>query len=160
GHFDGVATVVTKLFNLVQADMALFGEKDYQQLLMIRRLVDDLNLPIEIISVPTCREQDGLAMSSRNQYLSESERAIAPQLHQCLLQVAQALQSGASNWPLVLQAGLEQLNSAGFTPEYLEICRAEDLQTAVAGTDTHLRILTAARLGQARLIDNIACDLA
>lgn len=160
GHFDGVATVVTKLFNLVQADVALFGEKDYQQLLMIRRMVDDLNLMIDIVAVPTCREQDGLAMSSRNRYLSVAERAIAPQLHQCLLDLAQALQAGASDWSQLLQAGLQQLETAGFTPEYLEICRANDLQPAIAGTDSQLRILAAARLGQARLIDNIACDLA
>lgn len=160
GHFDGVATVVTKLFNLVQPDVALFGEKDYQQLVMIRRMVDDLNLMIDIVAVPTCREQDGLAMSSRNRYLSAAERAIAPQLHQCLLQLRQALQSGASDWSQVIQAGVQQLQTAGFTPEYLEICRANDLQQAIAGTDSQLRLLAAARLGQARLIDNIACDLA
>ncbi len=160
GHFDGVATVVTKLFNLVHPDVALFGEKDYQQLVMIRRMVDDLNLMIDIVAVPTCREQDGLAMSSRNRYLSAAERAIAPQLHQCLLQLGQALQSGASDWSQVIQAGVQQLQTAGFTPEYLEICRANDLQQAIAGTDSQLRLLAAARLGQARLIDNIACDLA
>ncbi|MCC5797306.1 MAG: pantoate--beta-alanine ligase [Methylophaga sp.] len=160
GHFDGVATVVTKLFNLVQADMALFGEKDYQQLLLIRQLVEDLNVPIDIVAVPTCREQDGLAMSSRNHYLTEAEREIAPQLYQSLLNVAEQLRSGNTDWPAVQSAAVQQLASRGFKPEYLEICRAADLETAHPGTDTALRILLAARLGKARLIDNIACDLA
>jgi pantoate--beta-alanine ligase len=160
GHFDGVATVVTKLLNMVQADIAVFGEKDYQQLLVIRQLVQDLNLPMDIIGAPTCREQDGLAMSSRNQRLTESEREKAPLLHQQLQAVKTALVNDQQGLDAALADAQSQLSEAGFEIEYLEVRRAEDLQPLQNGEITTARILVAARLGSVRLIDNILCDLA
>ncbi len=154
GHFTGVATVVTKLFNLVQPDMAVFGEKDYQQLLVIRRLTEELCLPVEIIGVPTLREADGLAMSSRNAYLDEEQRAVAPRLYQEMRQAAASLQAGESP-EAVCERALEALRRAGFVPDYFEVRRAADLAPAGAG-DGELRILAAVRLGETRLIDNIA----
>lgn len=159
GHFDGVATVVTKLLNIVQADMALFGEKDYQQLLLIKRLVRDLNLPVNIIGVPTFREESGLAMSSRNQYLTEAQRKQASGIYHALLSVKQKLEMGEQDFPALQQETFTKLQSLGFDTEYVDIRRAKDLEQAISG-DKDLRILVAARLGQARLIDNIACNLA
>lgn len=160
GHFDGVATVVTKLFNMVQADMAVFGEKDYQQLLLIKKLVADLNIPIDIVGAPTRREDNGLAMSSRNNLLSEKQRLQAPLLYQQLMTIRTALENGETDLDALTQAAQTQLREAGFEPEYLDIRRADDLQSAVAGEKIPLRILAAARLGSVRLIDNILCDLA
>lgn len=160
GHFDGVATVVTKLFNMVQADIAVFGEKDYQQLLLIKQLVKDLNLPMDIVGAPTHREDDGLAMSSRNKRLTEAERQQAPLLYQQLQRVKTALEEGEDDLDLVLDDAQTQLREAGIEPEYLEVRRADDLQRFQAGDKTAVRILVAARLGSVRLIDNILCDLA
>ncbi|QIK38983.1 pantoate--beta-alanine ligase [Caldichromatium japonicum] len=153
GHFVGVATVVCKLFNLVQPDVALFGEKDFQQLLIIRRMVEDLAIPIAIIGMPTIREADGLAMSSRNHYLTPEERARAPALYRVLNEVATALRSGQ---PLAEAegAGLESLKAAGFRPDYLSVRCAEDLTPPGPG-NRDLVILVAAYLGRARLIDNL-----
>ncbi len=153
GHFEGVATVVTKLFNIVQPDVAVFGEKDFQQLTVIRRLTADLCLPIEVLGAPTVREADGLAMSSRNQYLGEAERAQAPQIYANLQAAARSLQAGASA-AQVEAAGTAALNAAGFRVDYFAVRRASDLQLVGEG-DRELVVLTAARLGRARLIDNI-----
>jgi pantoate--beta-alanine ligase len=157
GHFQGVATVVAKLFNMVQPDLALFGEKDFQQLLVIRRMTAELNLPIEIVGLPVVRDPDGLAMSSRNAYLSADERAVAPLLLATLKQVAAALQSGQQVSDAEWDAA-RGLSAAGFKPEYVSVRRRADLAEPAAG-DRALVVLAAARLGKARLIDNLALDL-
>jgi len=159
GHFDGVATVVAKLFNMVQADVAVFGEKDYQQLLLIKKMVSDLNIPINIIGATTHREKNGLAMSSRNQYLSAQQRDDAADLYQSLLLVKEQLEQGEEDFSALEQAAFENLQALGFIPDYVDIRRADNLEQAKIG-DKSLRILVAARLGNARLIDNIACNLA
>ena len=155
GHFDGVATVVCKLFNMVQPDLAIFGQKDFQQLAVIRTLVSDLNMPIQIIGEPTVRAADGLALSSRNGYLDESQRSLAPSIYRTLSDMVSAIQAGAADYPALITAGLAALQAAGFTPDYLEIRQADTLQTATAD-DQHLVILVAAFIGSTRLIDNIA----
>ena len=157
-HFGGVATVVTKLFNLVQPDVALFGEKDWQQLVVIRRLTADLDLPIEIIGVPTVREADGLAMSSRNGYLSAEERAIAPTLYATLMDCVERLRAGERDYTALQTEAKARLAEAGFRPDYCEIRRAEDLQWP-APDDADVRIFAAAWLGRARLIDNVPVGL-
>jgi pantoate--beta-alanine ligase len=153
GHFKGVATIVTKLFNIVQPDIAIFGEKDYQQLLVIRRLVENLCLPIEIMGSSTVREVDGLAMSSRNQYLTESERQQAPLLYKCISQIATAIKNGDKDYEKLEKEAISSLKEAGFKPEYLSICDSETLKEPV---NQELVIITAAWLGKARLIDNVA----
>ncbi len=154
GHFAGVATVVAKLFNMVQPDVALFGEKDYQQLLVIRRMAADLCFPVEIIAVPTVREADGLALSSRNGYLSRAERARAPVLYQTLRQSADRLARGARDFAALEEAGREALDAAGFAAEYFAIRAADTLAPPTPQT-AEVVILAAARLGTTRLIDNI-----
>jgi pantoate--beta-alanine ligase len=154
GHFPGVATVVAKLFNLVQPDMAIFGEKDYQQLLVIKRLVRDLFMPVEIVGHPTVREADGLAMSSRNAYLSAEEREIAPRLYASLQAAAQDLAAGNGDLAAIESAGLENLTKLGFKPDYFSVCSAESLEPP-HHHEAELVILAAAWLGRARLIDNV-----
>lgn len=154
GHFAGVATVVTKLLSIVQPQIAVFGEKDYQQLAIVRRLVTDLCLPTTILSLPTVREPDGLAMSSRNRYLTDVERAVAPTLHRTLAGAKERVESGDSNYEAIQQSGLRILESAGFAPHYLAVLQASDLQPPTAAS-RELVILAAARLGKARLIDNV-----
>jgi pantoate--beta-alanine ligase len=153
GHFRGVATVVCKLFNMVQPDLALFGEKDFQQLLVIRRMVEDLDIPVEIVGVPTVRESDGLAMSSRNGYLSAAERAQAPALYHVLERARRSLLEGASV-ESVEQDADAALRNAGLAPDYVLVRTVDDLRPAAAA-DRDLVILAAAYLGRARLIDNI-----
>ncbi|WP_316365084.1 pantoate--beta-alanine ligase [Candidatus Thiodiazotropha sp. CDECU1] len=154
GHFVGVATIVCKLFNYVQPDLAVFGEKDYQQLMVIRRMVADLAIPIEIVGLPTVREADGLAKSSRNGYLSVDERKQAPKLYEILNITAESLRSGERNYALLESNGADMLRSAGFKPDYFSIRRAHDL--ALPGReDQHLVILAAAYMGTTRLIDNL-----
>lgn len=158
GHFRGVATVVCKLFNVIQPDLALFGEKDYQQLTVIRRMVADLNLPVTIHGIATVRDADGLALSSRNGYLSPDERRLAPRLYQALTETAARLRAGATD---LAELELQQsacLQQEGFAPDYFSIRRAEDLAPPREG-DRDLVILTAARLGKTRLIDNLRCCL-
>ena len=152
-HFDGVSTVIAKLFNMLQPDVAVFGEKDFQQLLIIRRMVSDLNMPVAIEAVETEREADGLAMSSRNGYLSASERAIAPQLHQTLLDVRDILLHGEQDIAAVEQVAMEQLRAAGFEPQYVSVRRCVDLRVPETENDQRL-VLAAAILGTTRLIDN------
>ena len=158
GHFSGVATVVTKLFFSVLPDYALFGEKDFQQLLVIQRLVDDLCIPIKVIGQPIVREEDGLAMSSRNSYLTADERARAPIIYQTLLAAEREVRAASSTFRDIEASCLARLRSDGFKPEYFSIRRAGDLAEAQAG-DTSLAILTASWLGNARLIDNIQIEL-
>lgn len=153
GHFKGVATVVTKLFNIVQPDLAIFGKKDYQQLLVIRSLVKSLHLPIEIIGSATMREKDGLAMSSRNQYLSENERKQAPLLYKILSEMALNIENDAKNHEKLEIEAISSLKQAGFRPEYLKICDSETLKSPKG---RKLVIIAAAWLGKARLIDNVA----
>ncbi|MDQ0249286.1 pantoate--beta-alanine ligase [Sphingomonas kyeonggiensis] len=155
GHFDGVATVVAKLFNQVQPDIALFGEKDWQQLAVIRRMTTDLNLPIEIQSVLTQREDDGLALSSRNAYLMPEERAKAVALPRALGAAAKAIAEGGDVEAALAQAR-EALAAAGFEIDYVALADAETLQPATAYEAGKLRLLAAAKLGATRLIDNIA----
>ncbi len=159
GHFSGVATVVTKLLFNVQADVALFGEKDYQQLLVIRRVVADLCVPVEIIGMPIIREADGLAMSSRNAYLLAAERARAPIIYQTLRHAAEALHEAPDKIAAIEADGRQRLARAGLRPEYFSIRRSEDLAAPGPG-DARLSILTAAWLGAARLIDNVKVILA
>lgn len=154
GHFGGVATVVTKLFNLVQPDVAVFGQKDYQQLAVIRALVHELAMPIDIVGVPTRREADGLALSSRNQYLDPEQRARAPQIHAVLSDSAAALRAGAPDHAAIEAGATARLAAAGFGVEYVRIVRPDDLQ-APQGGESRLILLLAARLGSTRLIDNI-----
>ena len=149
-----MATIVAKLFNMVQPDVAVFGEKDYQQLLVIRRLVSDLCFPIEIVGVPTVREGNRLAMSSRNQYLSREERQKAATLNQLLVKVKHNIEEGRHDFPALEREAIKYLQEAGFKPEYFCVRRAEDLQPA-SSVDQDLVILTAAWLGKARLIDNV-----
>lgn len=158
GHFEGVATVVTKLFNMVQPDLAVFGEKDYQQLAVIRALVQDLNMPIQIIGAPTQRAEDGLALSSRNGYLSDEQRAAAPALYRGLQAIAEELRRGARDYPRLIDNTQAQQRAAGFVPDYLEIRNALNLRPAQLD-DQHLVILTAAQLGSTRLIDNLVVEL-
>ena len=153
GHFDGVATVVSILFNLVQPDIALFGEKDYQQLLVIRRMAADLHMPIEIIGVATERETDGLALSSRNQYLSEAERRLAPEMYATLMEVADKLKAGRRDFPALCYTGIKRLEARQFRPQYLEV-RALDLNPPQREGSGFV-ILAAAYLGKTRLIDNV-----
>lgn len=154
GHFDGVSTVVSKLFNMVQPDMAVFGEKDFQQLAVIRAMVRDLNMPIQIIGEPTVRADDGLALSSRNGYLNEEQRAIAPLLYQVIQQIGDAVGNGDKDFITLLDAGKRQLEAAGLRPDYLEIREATKLRPATA-QDSDLVILAAVFLGKTRLIDNL-----
>jgi pantoate--beta-alanine ligase len=154
GHFDGVSTVVSKLFNMVQPDIAIFGQKDFQQLAVVSALVRDLNMPIQIIGEPTVRAADGLALSSRNGYLSEDQRAAAPALYRVIKQVGDALRSGEPNHDQLLSDGVKALESAGFRPDYLEIRNAVSLRPATPD-DRDLVVLGAAFLGKTRLIDNL-----
>jgi pantoate--beta-alanine ligase len=158
GHFDGVTTVVARLFAIVQPDVAVFGQKDYQQQLVIRRMAEDLSLPISIITGETVRDDDGLAMSSRNSYLSDEERAIAPVLYQTLSYVGQELQSGRRNFAELEATAGERLVAAGFDVDYFAIRRALNLEVPDRDCDD-LVVLTAARLGAARLIDNIVVTI-
>ena len=158
GHFRGVATVVTKLFNIVQPDAACFGKKDYQQLTVIQGFVNDLNFNINIVPVDTGRAADGLALSSRNAYLTPQERAEAPRLYRELSAMAAALNSGDLADAELEARATGNLAAAGWTVDYVEIRRADNLDVAHAG-DKHLVILAAARLGKTRLIDNIEVHL-
>ncbi|WP_122670115.1 pantoate--beta-alanine ligase [Pseudomonas viridiflava] len=154
GHFEGVATVVSKLFNMVQPDLAIFGEKDFQQLAVIRAMVRDLNMPIQIIGEPTVRADDGLALSSRNGYLDEAQRAAAPALYQAIRQTAEAISAGEQDFETLLNSKKQQLQAAGFRIDYLEIRNADSLRPATA-EDPDLVILAAAFMGKTRLIDNL-----
>jgi len=154
GHFVGVATVVAKLFNMVQPDVALFGTKDFQQLAVIRRMVADLAMPIEIIGVPTVRNADGLAMSSRNQYLTSEQRAIAPKIYAELKQLAETLSQNLSQLEQQSADSQRRLAEAGFEPDYLHVLDAETLLPLTDQSEQGV-ILIAAKLGAARLIDNI-----
>ncbi len=159
GHFNGVATIVAKLFNLVQPDIAFFGEKDFQQLAVIRKMVHDLNIPVTLQSVATVRETDGLALSSRNGYLTLEQRRIAPALYQTLCFAKTRIESGETDYRAVEAECVQTLKQAGFEPDYVAICRSVDLQSA-GMLDQHLVILAAARLGRPRLIDNIRVERA
>jgi len=158
GHFDGVTTVVARLFVLVQPDTAVFGQKDYQQQLVIRRMVEDLNLPVTIVTAPTVREEDGLAMSSRNIYLSDDERRIAPVLYATLQAIGEDLQDGKRNFEELEAAAMSTLSDAGFKPEYVAVRRALDLSMPDRDCD-ELVVLASAHLGKARLIDNIVVTI-
>ncbi|MDQ6646345.1 MAG: pantoate--beta-alanine ligase [Pseudomonadota bacterium] len=154
GHFDGMATVVCKLFNLVQPDVAVFGQKDFQQLKVIERFVRDLSLPVKVMSAPIFRDGDGLALSSRNQYLSAAERARAPLIHDTLLKMREWSANGHP-WQALEQTACARLIRAGFVPDYAVIRRAEDLAEPRDGETSGLIALIAARLGKTRLIDNL-----
>jgi pantoate--beta-alanine ligase len=154
GHFRGVATVVMKLFQIAGPDVALFGKKDYQQLMVIRNMVRDFNLPVEIIGADTVRAADGLALSSRNGYLSAAERAQAPLLYRLLTKVVQAVRGGARNFAELEQATVLELRSDGWIPDYVALRKKLDLQLPSAH-DSGLVVLAAARLGSTRLIDNL-----
>ena len=153
-HFSGVTTVVSKLFNMAQPDVAVFGEKDWQQLVIIRRMAADLDLPVDIVGVATVREPDGLALSSRNGYLAAEERAIAPTLYATLRTMAERWRAGERNFATLENEAKAQLMVAGFKPDYVEIRRADDLQRPAPEDVAGLRIFAAAWLGRARLIDN------
>ncbi|MEO6968413.1 MAG: pantoate--beta-alanine ligase [Rhodanobacteraceae bacterium] len=157
GHFDGVATVVAKLLTMVAPDIAVFGQKDWQQLLVVKRLVCELALPLEILAGPTVREEDGLARSSRNQYLDEDQRARAPQLYSTLQWMRQAFMAGDKR-EAVESAAAHRLERAGFVPDYAAIRRAEDLLIPDDNEREGLIALTAAKLGATRLIDNLVFD--
>jgi pantoate--beta-alanine ligase len=154
GHFEGVSTVVAKLFHIVEPDVAVFGAKDFQQLTVIRRMVDDLCMPVQIVAAPTVRDADGLAMSSRNQYLTPSERALAPQIYATLQAAAHRLRAGDAEFASIERAGFVALESAGLRPEYFAVRQASDLSSP-APEARELVVLAAVRLSKARLIDNV-----
>ena len=158
GHFRGVATVVTKLFNIVEPDYACFGKKDYQQLAILQGMAADLNFRVEIVPVDIGRAADGLALSSRNQYLSEAERKQAPQLYRELQAIASAVENGNRNYAALEQQAAANLKQAGWQVDYVEIRHAGNLQVAHVG-DSELVVLAAARLGNTRLIDNVEIHL-
>ena len=157
GHFDGVTTVVAKLFNLVQPDKAYFGEKDWQQLTIIRKMVSDLNFPIETIGVPTVRAPDHLALSSRNRYLSKHQRQIAPQLYNQLCSVRQSIRNGINNYSSLEENAMNALSRRGFRPDYVAIRDADTLDLP-SDNCKNRRVFGAACLDRARLIDNIPID--
>ena len=156
--FRGVTTVVNRLFNIVQADIAVFGKKDYQQWIVIKRMVDDLAMPIEIIGVDTVREQDGLALSSRNSYLTVEQRRVAPMLYKSLVGAADRLRSGKRDYDRVEQAALENIQSGGLRSDYVSVRRQQDLMVPDE-TDTAWVILGAAYVGSTRLIDNVEVNV-
>lgn len=158
GHFRGVATVVAKLFNIVEPDYACFGKKDYQQLVILQGMAADLNFRVEIVPVDIGRAADGLALSSRNQYLSEAERKQAPQIYRELQAVARAVENGNRDYAALEQQAAANLKQAGWQVDYVEIRHAGNLQVAHVG-DSELVVLAAARLGNTRLIDNIEIRL-
>ncbi|MGF2736945.1 pantoate--beta-alanine ligase [Marinobacter sp. DUT-1] len=155
GHFEGVATVVTMLFNMVQPDLAVFGEKDFQQLAVIRKMTRDLFMPVEVIGAPTIREDDGLAKSSRNGYLSEEERKIAPVVFQTLEATAEKLTNGRTDFQVLESEAQQSLSAAGLRPDYFNIVNSLTLKPA-SPDDHELTILVAAFLGTTRLIDNLS----
>lgn len=163
GHFEGVATIVAKLFNIVEPQIAVFGEKDYQQLTIIRRMVADLCMPIEIIAAPTVREPDGLALSSRNQYLTAEERKLAPRVYETLRQTADRLQAGLRvgniDFASVERSAIQALEKSGLRPEYFAVRVASDLSSP-SPRSADLVVLTAVRMGKARLIDNVKVSVA
>jgi len=154
GHFVGVSTVVCKLFNMVQPDIAVFGNKDYQQLMVIRRMAEDLAMPVRIVGIDTVRESDGLAMSSRNGYLTDQERLTAPVLYRVISGLAAKLRDGENDYAGLQAQAARELDENGFRTDYIAIRRAADLSEPATG-DKALVILSAAYLGGARLIDNI-----
>jgi pantoate--beta-alanine ligase len=159
GHFSGVATVVAKLFNLVQPDISVFGKKDFQQLMLIQRMVADLDFGIEVIEAPTAREESGLAMSSRNNYLTSEQREnIAPSLYREMQVIKNAIKQSKYDYTALQKTSATNLENLGFKPDYIEIRNANDLSVAKA-EDKNLVILVSAWLGKARLIDNITLDL-
>ncbi|MBH0028141.1 pantoate--beta-alanine ligase [Pseudoalteromonas sp. SWN29] len=158
GHFRGVATIVTKLFNLVQPDYACFGEKDFQQLQVIKTMARDLSIPVEVIGVPTMREVSGLAMSSRNGYLSDDQKATATVLFKALNTCAEQLKSGEKDFAELEAAAKVSLEQAGLKPDYFEIAQRDTLKTATI-EDTQFVILAAAYFGGVRLIDNIQVEI-
>ncbi|MGA2562608.1 MAG: pantoate--beta-alanine ligase [Steroidobacteraceae bacterium] len=153
GHFDGVVTVVAKLFGIVAPDVSVFGEKDYQQFLLIRRMTLDLALPVEVIGAPTVRANDGLALSSRNRYLTSAERVRAPAIYQALRAAVLRIDAGDRDYEAIESAGREALERAQMAPDYFSIRSAADLSAPADACD--LIVLTAARLGRSRLIDNL-----
>ena len=155
GHFEGVATVVTMLFNMVQPDIAVFGEKDFQQLAVIRKLARDLMIPVEVIGAPTVREDDGLAKSSRNGYLSEQERGIAPVVFRTLRHTADQLAQGRTDYSILEQEARDALSEAGLRPDYFNIVNSLTLKPA-SMDDRELTLLVSAFLGTTRLIDNLS----
>ena len=157
GHFEGVATVVLKLFNMVMPDVAVFGEKDFQQLMIIRRMVEDLALPVRIVAAPTVREDDGLAMSSRNAYLTPQQRSVAPVLYQVLRRLADTLMTTRVPYTALCEEGRARLAAAGLQPEYVAVRRYDDFGEP-AVDDARLVVLAAAFLGSTRLIDNVVVD--
>jgi len=156
GHFSGVTTVVAKLLNIVQPHVALFGEKDWQQLFLVRRMVADLYIPVDIVGVSTVREHDGLAMSSRNSYLTAEQRPLAPHLHRALMGVRDQLAAGARDFARMEESAASELSALGLIPEYISVRRIEDLQPASAGVEKGVVVLGAARLGNTRLIDKVS----
>ncbi len=158
GHFDGVATIVCKLLNMVQPDIALFGEKDFQQLAVIRKMVADLNMPVQIFGVPIVRDHDGLALSSRNGYLSAQQRAAAPALQQSLQALKAQIKNGRRDYAMLFEQFDTDLQAAGFRLDYVELRDALSLQPAEVDS-TQLVLLAAAYLGSTRLIDNLIFDL-
>ncbi len=153
GHFQGVCTVVTKLLNIVQPNVMLLGKKDYQQVMILEGMVKDFALPVKIVPVPICRAEDGLALSSRNGYLSKSAREKAPLLHKVLQGIQKAIEEGAQDFVALEKQGMETLLQAGWVPDYIAIRRQRDLQSATVGEP--LVILGAAKLEGTRLIDNV-----
>jgi pantoate--beta-alanine ligase len=158
GHFAGVATVVMKLFNMVQPSVAVFGQKDFQQLFIIKQMVKQFNLPIDIIAVETVREPSGLAMSSRNGYLTDAQRATASQLNSALQGIVKSIKNGNKNYGELEQQAKAELNSQGWLADYISIRSSESLLLA-DGADTKLVVLGAAKLGNTRLIDNLAFSI-
>lgn len=154
GHFDGVATIVSKLFNIISPDIAVFGEKDYQQLAVIKKMTRDLNMHTQIIEASTIRAPDGLALSSRNNYLSQNERQTAPYLYHSIKHMASSIKKGIKEYQSLINATKRNINSKGFMVEYIEILNQNSLEPATP-IDHELIILIAAKLGRTRLIDNI-----
>lgn len=158
GHFTGVATICAKLFNIIQPNVSMFGEKDYQQLTIIRHMVNDLCIPVSIVGVQTGRAEDGLALSSRNTYLTSEERQKAPELYRSLITTKEAIKNGIRDYYQLEQTANKRLANAGFKPDYFHVLNRNSLETANSA-DRKLIILAAAQLGKARLIDNLQLDI-
>ncbi|MFW2404203.1 MAG: pantoate--beta-alanine ligase [Gammaproteobacteria bacterium] len=156
-HFDGVTSVVSRLFNITQPDVAIFGQKDYQQLVIIRRMAADLHMPVRILAGPTLRNKDGLAMSSRNRYLSEHERALAPAMHRTISECRDRILGGDRDYKKLEADAAAALSRAGLEPQYVAIRKAGDLSMPEPDSE-YLVVLAAARLGPARLIDNVLIE--